>query len=266
MARVYLIYIDIRTGFYPELHHGLASLAAATRQNGNVLAFHHLLKEESPEMLSAMVLKFNPDIVGFSITTNQRKYLKEYSRAIHHQSKVLQIVGGVHATIDPMDIFNVDSIQGVCIGEGEQTFPALLKNIDAGESILDTAGFWWRTRQGKIKKNPVPALNPDLSNLPYPDYSIFDVNRINEMASGWMAMMLTRGCPHHCSYCANHVLGSIYPNKKDYVRMPPVEHAMGIIKNNLSCHPNVKGIIFGDDLLIWHKKWFKEFAERYRCE
>lgn len=266
MARVYLIYIDIRTGFYPELHHGLASLAAVIRQNGHVLAFHHLLKEESPEVLSAMVLKFNPDIVGFSLTTNQRKYLKKYSKAIHHQSKVLQIVGGIHATIDPMDVFNVDSIQGVCIGEAEQTFPALLKKIDAGESILDMAGFWWRTRQGRIKKNPVPALNPDLSSLPYPDYSIFNVNSINEAASGWMTMMLTRGCPHRCSYCSNHVLRSIYPNKEDYVRVPSVEHAIGIIKNNLSCYSNVKGIAFSDDLLIWHKKWFKEFADRYRCE
>ena len=266
MARVYLIYIDIKTGYYPELHHGLASLAAAIRRNGHVLAFHHLSKEEPPEVLSAMVLKFNPDIVGFSLTTNQRKYLEKYSKAIHHQSKVLQIVGGIHATIDPMDVFNVDSIQGVCIGEGEQTFSALLKKVDASESVLDAAGFWWRTGQGRIKKNPVPALDPDLSNLPYPDYSIFDVNRINEMASGWMAMMLTRGCPHRCSYCCNYVLHSIYPNKKDYVRVPPVEHAIGIIKNNLSCYSNVKGIVFNDDLLIWHKKWFKEFADRYRCE
>lgn len=266
MARVYLIYFDIGTGFYPELHHGLASLAAAIRQNGHALAFHHLSKEKSPEVLSAMVLKFNPDIVGFSLTTNQRKYLEKYSNAIHHQSEVLQIAGGVHATIDPMDVFDVDSIQGVCIGEGEQTLPALLKKIDADESILDTDGFWWRTQQGSIKKNPVPALNPDLSSLPYPDYSIFNIDSINQAASGWMTMMLTRGCPHRCSYCSNHVLRSIYPNEKDYVRVPPVEHAIGIIKNNLSCYSDVKGITFGDDLLVWNKKWFKEFADRYRSE
>lgn len=266
MARVYLIYLDINTGYFPGLHHGLASLSAAIRQKDHVLAFHHLFNEEPPEVLSDMVLKFNPDIVGFSLTSNQRKYLGKYSQAIYRQSKVLQVAGGVHASIDPMDVLNVDSIQGVCIGEGEQTFSNLLKKLDAGESVLDTPGFWWRTQEGMIKQNPVPALDPDLSKLPYPDYSIFNVNEINEASSGWMTMMVTRGCPHNCSYCCNHVLRSVYPNKKDYVRVPPVEYAIGIIKNNLSCYSGVKGISFDDDLLVWHKEWFKEFADRYRRE
>jgi len=266
VVRVYLIYLDINTGYSPGLHHGLASLSAAIRQKDHVVAFHHLLNEEPPEVLSDKVLQFNPDIVGFSLTTNQRKYLEKYSRAIYHQSKVLQVAGGVHATIDPVDVLSVDSIQGVCIGEGEQTFPNLLKKLDVGESVLDAAGFWWRTQKGMIKQNPVPPLDPDLSKLPYPDYSIFNVNEINEASSGWMAMMVTRGCPHSCSYCCNHVLSCIYPNKKDYVRVPPVEYAIGMIKNNLSCYPGVKGISFADDLLVWHKEWFKVFAGRYRRE
>lgn len=266
MAKVYLIYLDINTGYFPGLHHGLASLSAAIRQQGHAIAFHHLFNEEPPEMVSDAVLRFEPDIVGFSFTTNQRKYLERYSKAIYQQTKVLQVAGGVHPTIDPMDVLNVGSIQGVCIGEGEQTFPNLLRKLDAHESVLDAVGFWWRTREGMIRQNPVMPLDADLSKLPYPDYSIFKVAEINEAASGWMAMMVTRGCPHSCSYCCNHVLRSIYPNQRDYVRLPPVEHAIGIIKNNLSCYPGVKGIDFADDLLVWNKRWFKEFADRYRCE
>lgn len=266
MARICLIYFDINTGHAPGLHNGLASLAAAVRQKGHVLAFHHIIDDEISEVFVDKILGFNPDIVGFSFVTNQRKHLDKYSKAIYERTKVLQIAGGIHATVDPMDVFEVNSIRGVCIGEGEQTFPDLLKRLDTGKSILDTPGFYWRTEDGTIKRNPVPPLDPDLSKLPYPDYSIFKVDEINRANSGWMAMIVTRGCPYDCSYCANHVLRAIYPNKKDYIRVPPAGYAIGIIKNNLSRYPGVKGIIFIDDLLVWDKKWFIEFAERFRDE
>lgn len=266
MARVYLIYLDLNTGYFPGLHYGLASLSAVIRQKGHVLEFYHLFNEEPPEAIAEKVLKFNPDIVGFSLTTNQRKYLEKYSKAIYSQSKVLQVAGGTHPTLDAMDVLKVDSIQGVCIGEAEQTFPNLLNKLDRGESVLDVAGFWWQTPKGAIKQNPVPPLEPDLSKLPYPDYSIFKVKEINEANSGWMSMMVTRGCPYNCHYCCNHALRSIYPNKKDYVRLPPVEYAIRIIKNDLSRYPGVKGVNFADDLFIFYKEWFKEFAERYGRE
>lgn len=266
MARVSLIYFDIKTGHAPGLHNGLASLSAVIKREGHALQFHHILEEELPDALTEKVLKFNPDIIGFSFTTNQRKHLEKYSQSIRRKSKVLQVAGGIHASVAPADVLSVDSIQGVCIGEAEQTFLSLLKKIDAHEPIFDTDGFWWRVEEGTIKKNPVPPLEPDLSKLPYPDYSIFNVNEINRANSGWMAMMVTRGCPYDCSYCANHVLRSLYPDKKDYIRVPPVEYALGVIKNNLSYYPEVKGIIFIDDLLVWHKEWFEEFAERFRNE
>ena len=153
MARVCLIYFDVRTGHAPGLHNGLASLAAVIKQKGHVLKFHHLIDEELPEEFAEKILKSNPDIVGFSFATNQRRHLEKYSKAIWRRSKVRQIAGGIHATVDPMDILNVDSIQGACIGEAEQTFPSLLEKIDTNESIFDVDGFWWRDEEGIIKKN-----------------------------------------------------------------------------------------------------------------
>jgi len=266
MAKVHLVYLDIDTGYFPGVHHGLASLTAALRQGGHTVTFHHLSTDEPAEIVTGQALKNNPDIVGYSLVTDQRRYLGKYSNAVSEQSDVLQVAGGIHPTIDPMDVLNIGSIQGVCIGEGEWTFPNLLDKLDNRKLVFASEGFWWRNDEGKIEQNPVPPLDPDLSTLPYPDYSIFDVDAITRTSSGWMAMALIRGCPHNCSYCCNHVLRSIYPNKKDYVRIPRVEYAIGIIKHNLSFYPNVKGIIFADDLLIFDREWFKRFGERYRSE
>ena len=266
MAKVYLIYIDINTGYFPGLHHGLASLAAAIRHGGHNLRFHHLSVEEPYDSICDKVNQFQPDIIGFSVTTNQKMYLGKYSDAIYKKNKAPQVVGGVHATVAPDDAFSLSAIQGVCVGEGEQSFVGLLNKLDTQSSLLDTPGFWWRAAGRDIQKNPVPELIRDLSDLPYPDYSIFDTKTINERNSGWMDMMVTRGCPYSCFYCCNHALRSIYPNKEDYVRFAPVKHAIGIIKHNLSIHPGVKGITFSDDLLVLNKKWFKEFMDIYSRE
>lgn len=169
MAKVSLIYFDITTGHAPGLHNGLASLSAVIKQAGHELRFHHLTEEVSVEALADKVLEFKPDIVGFSFVTNQRKHLDKYAEAIYRKINVLQVAGGIHATVDALDVFNVSSIFGVCIGEGERTFTDLLGRLDRGESVLDTPGFYWRTKDG-IKKNPVPTLEHDLSKLPYPDY------------------------------------------------------------------------------------------------
>lgn len=266
MARILLIYIDINTGFFPGLHHGLASLAASVRQGGHLLKFYHLTSEDSPEALAEEAARFSPQLIGFSVTTNQRRYLEKYSAAIYQKTKTPQVVGGVHASVDPMDVFKIGSIQGVGIGEAERTLPGLLNKIDTGEPIMEAAGFWWREQGGLIRHNAVPALEPDLSSLPYPDYSIFDIKNINAANAGWMDMMVTRGCPYDCSYCCNHVLRSIYPSPKDYVRVSNAGHAVNIIKNNLRVYPGIKGITFSDDLLMLNEAWFKDFADRYRRE
>ena len=79
-------------------------------------------------------------------------------------------------------------------------------------------------------------------------------------------MLLSRGCPFNCSYCCNSVLMNLYPIRKDYFRIPQVQHAINLIKHNLSYGDNVKGLIFDDDLLCLNKKWFLDFANAYKRE
>jgi radical SAM superfamily enzyme YgiQ (UPF0313 family) len=102
--------------------------------------------------------------------------------------------------------------------------------------------------------------------MPFPDYSIFDTERISLDSSGWVAMMLTRGCPYNCYYCCNHVLRTIYPDRKSYVRIPSAERSIDIIKHNLTYYEKVSGINFADDLLIYKQEWFEQFAELYNVE
>lgn len=266
MAKIHIIYFDIDTGYFPGVNHGLASLAATARQKGHFFSFRHLIKKEPAENVADEISKINPDIVGFSFATNQKQYVLDYSKAIYQKTKVLQIAGGMHPTVAPLDVFKIKHINGVCVGEGEHALTELLSRIDEKKDIYSIPSFWWKTDNGKIIRNPVYPLDADLSKLPFPDYSIFDTKIISDASSGWVAMLVIRGCPYNCYYCCNHVLRNIYPQKENYFRTPSPEYAISLIKHNLSFYENPKGISFADDLLTFNPDWLDKFSALYSKE
>ena len=46
---------------------------------------------------------------------------------------------------------------------------------------------------------------PDLKQLPFKDYDIFDFQKIIDAKNGWVGLMGSRGCPYSCSYCDRSV-------------------------------------------------------------
>jgi len=266
MAKIHIIYFDIDTGYFPGVNHGLASLAAATKQYGHFFSFQHLAKKEPLEIVVNKALENRPDVVGFSFSTNQRQYVGDYSDAIFDKTKALQIAGGIDPTVAPLDVLSIKHISGVCIGEGEYSLLELLSRIDKKKNIYSIPSFWWKKDNGEIIRNSVHPLDPDLSNLPLPDYSIFDTENISRASSGWVAILVIRGCPYNCYYCCNHVLRNIYPKKEHYFRMPSVKHAIKLIKHAITFYKNPVAISFADDLMTFNSDWFDEFSEAYSKE
>lgn len=264
MAKIHIIYFDINTGSYPGVNHGLASLSACVKSEGHEMSLHHLTKSCDEKIVVDRAVEANADVIGFSFTTNQRRYVAPYSEAIAKSINRIQIAGGVHPTIAPLDALSVGKIQGVCIGEGEYSLCNLLTALDSGQDHKCLPGFWWRSTDGGIIQNSVPSLNPDIDSMPLYDYTGFSTDRMARDSSGWISLMLARGCPYNCYYCCNHVLRSVYPEKKNYVRIPSVKRAIEIIKNGLKQYDEVRGINFSDDLLIFNKKWFREFSKEYK--
>lgn len=269
MASIHLIYPDVSTGYYPNIHHGLAWIVGMLKSEGHQVTLHHITTEESPDEVAAQALRGRPDLIGFSLCTNQMQFAEEYVKAIRKRgTNALLIAGGIHPTSDPPGTFERLEIDGLAIGESEQTLAALMKAVDANdrEAIVKTGGFHFRGPDGKIIENPTPPIDPDLADLPLPDYSLFNVRKIVKDSAGWMNMILSRGCPYDCHYCCNAILMRLYPVKKDYFRVPSVEYAMKVIRSNLESGGDVKGIVFDDDLLCLNKAWFRDFAEAYKRE
>ena len=264
MARLHLIYLDIDTGYYPGVNHGLASLVAAIRYRGHFVSFHHLISQEPLLGVIQRAREAGPDIIGFSFASPQKYFARHYAPAVHAALGKVQIAGGPHPSLVPEEVLDMGGISGACLGEAEFSCPEFLDNFDRGLDLSITPGFCWRLPDGKIIRNPVLPLAADMANLPLPDYSVFDTAAIAEASSGWVFVMVTRGCPYNCSYCCNHSLRQIYPNRQDYVRVPGVDHALKIIEHSLQYYPKIKGIVFDDDLLIFKEDWFTQFARQYQ--
>jgi len=251
--------LSIKSGFI-GVNHGIAYLVPVVKKYSYDVACLNIQKEMSCEDFLSKISEYGPAIVGFSCTTNQLKYLKKYSKALTKCPEILQIAGGVASTLDPDWILTKTDIKGACIGEGEVPIANLLSTLKKGQEITETEGFYWKLN-GAVKRNEVPDFVADLSNLEFPDYSVFEKDLVSY--DGILHIMLSRGCPYSCFHCCNKALSKVYPSSKEYFRLPSPDHSVALIENTIDQYPKTRFIGFEDDLLIANRAWFDEFSNEY---
>lgn len=130
------------------------------------------------------------DIVGISIMTEQARRGYEIAEEFRKRG-VLTVIGGIHASILADEAKK--HCDSVVVGEGELSWPVLLKEF----------------AQGEVKPfydSPEPF---DLSLSPAPRYDLVDPN-----VYPFFPVQTTRGCPLDCSFCsATKVYGPVYRHK-----------------------------------------------------
>ena len=260
-----IIYFDIQTGFQPSLNHGLAYLIGSLKNDNHNVALYHLKNKDEINSLQLLLNKEFNDLICLSFTTNQKKYVKDFlSTDIKFNTKLI-IAGGVHCTILKEAVLKeFPRIAGICIGEGELPLKKLCQRISCGEDHSTTPSFYFRSNNNIHKNSIAPLQKIDKSILP--DYSLFNYKEIISSNGQCFPMMLSRGCPFNCSYCCNHIIKEVYPNKNEYVRFPAIQHSIEIIKKNLSLWPSTKKIVFADDNFTTNKNWLSEFCIAYKKE
>lgn len=168
------------------------------------------------------------DLVAISTLTVTAQRAYEISRSFRDR-KIPVVLGGIHVTDCPDEASN--HADSVVIGEAEDTWPELVKDIT----------------NGKLKKFYKSSNNCELSNLPFPRRDLLDKNRYIV----WNTVQATRGCPFKCEFCA---MISLFGSK---TRFRPVEEVIEEIKSL-----DGNSFLLNDDNLGQSRDYFKELFQR----
>ncbi|HMB32098.1 MAG TPA: radical SAM protein [Desulfohalobiaceae bacterium] len=269
--KIFFIYPNAQS--QPGFNYGLAHISSLLKKSGHEVSLWHLCEDLNPlpdkGQFISRVKAEQPDIIGFSVVTNQWSYAQQLAKWAREASCAPLVCGGIHALADPETILKSGLFDYIFRGESEEGFTEFVDKLATGEDISSVRNLGY-IDQGQIRINPIRPL-PELSSLPMKDYDVFPFQRLIDVKNGWVGLMASRGCPFACTYCFNHQMVEIY--KKDlqcsfkelnYVRHFPISTMIEEIKFLLNEYQNIRMFIFDDDLFTYNRIYLNEFCQAYK--
>ena len=207
---------------------GLLTLAALTPRR------HEVRYMEVPELPAAQGLPGPFDLVAISSYSAQID--EAYALAAKcGDAGTPAVMGGPHVTVLPDEALRF--CDAVVIGEGEPCWQELVSDCEAGRL--------------RSRYDARPA-DYDLAESPIPAFELLDIAKYNRLT-----VQTSRGCPHHCEFCAGSILLT------DRYKKKPVEKVLQEIDTILEIwqKPFVE---FADDDSFVDREWWRELLPALR--
>lgn len=156
--------------------------------------------------IKSIVAREQPNIVGFSVLTFNLLNCLEVCKIIKAASPSTKICfGGWHPTLYPYETLSFPEVDYVIMGEGEVSFPELIKLINKPSNELSQInGIGYKDANNQIQLNNHRWPTPNLDNLPFPAYDLVGKKKYTNLlaCTDKLANIVTsRGCPHACIFC-----------------------------------------------------------------
>jgi anaerobic magnesium-protoporphyrin IX monomethyl ester cyclase len=254
-------------------NYGIAHIVSVLKRAGYQVGFWQLCEDIEPlpdekQFIERISLE-KPDILAFSVVTNQWQYTKELASWVKKKLSIPLVIGGIHTLFNTHEILETGLFDYVFRGECEDAFLEFVQKLEQRQSVEDVHNLAL-VHAGKIKINPVRPL-PDLTKLPPKDYQSMDFQRMIDAKNGWVGLMASRGCPFSCTYCFNHVMVKAYKDdlkcsfkQLNYIRRFDVDEVIKEIEYLQKNYRNIKIYIFDDDLFTFDKGYVQEFCKAYK--
>ena len=239
---------------------GLISIAAYLEKAGHTVFVYDCLGPGKPSdnrFHTKAILRYHPDMVGFSATTSG--FLDGYELAERiklGRDQITTVFGGVHiSSLGASLLKDYPAIDFLCIGEGEVT----MADLAEGRSPASIQGIAARGTDGPLTNPPREHIH-DLDDLPFPAYEKlegfpkgYSLPLFSYVLSPGATMVTSRGCPYQCSFCDRSVFkrGFRY-NSAEYV----YEHIKYLRKRFGVRHINIY-----DDLFTANRKRIAELCQ-----
>lgn len=259
---VLFIYPNINGDHEDTYAFGLASIVSITKSSGHDAKVIIVKMEQDYSKVIECISAYKPHVIGFTSVSSQFNFVKEMAAQIKEESPdTIVVCGGVHPTINPECVLESEFLDGVFVGESDNSFIEFLENIENNGFYKNTDNLAY-VKNGNLVINKLKPLVGDLDSLPYPDRETYPFeDTLN--AVGYAPFLFSRGCPYLCSYCSNHAIAKTYNLHRNTPRYRSAESSIREIEMVLSKF-NLKVVMIQDDIFGLDKKWRIEFLKKYQ--
>jgi len=184
---------------------GLEYIAAELESRGHAVSTVDMRFERRP--FAAILRRAHPDVVGLAClhildapaTVRMAREVKAFDPA------VFVAVGGHAASAYPQALTESQSIDAVCIGEGERTLPALCDALQRRAPLGDVPSLMLRSGGGVFERTAAARGLLDLAEVRPPSRRQVAAYQKRYCCLNYMPVWTietTRGCPHRCKFCS----------------------------------------------------------------
>jgi hopanoid C-3 methylase len=220
------------------------------------------LEEKPMEVFLRRLDEIRADVIGFTGYSNQSARVKELAHLVKEKyPSTIVVVGGIHATISPVD-YAADDIDIIVRGEGGTTFREVLRRLKAGEPLSFGYVSLSRLDEDFLEKAAVlPPEYPRVEDIPLPRRDLVERSRyfavwtsapekrLDTMFPRIASVRTSYGCKFNCAFCVvHHIMG------RKYLERSPVD-VVNEIENIQEGH-----IYFVDDETFLNGKRMTEIA------
>ena len=233
----------------------LASIAGNIDGHHEVAIADLVLAQKSiPETVTRLVREQQPDVVGLSVMTFQRKTALQIVRLIRALKPDVTVIAGGYDPSLATDVYETAS-SGVDIivrGEGDVTTRELLRALESGADLCTVHGISFRRGDAFVR-------TPDrhVSNL---ENEVRPPKRAARVLTGYTflgrqidVVETSRGCTYDCSFC------SIIEMRGRNFHVWPIEHVIADIRDAHS--RGARAIFLVDDNITLDSQRFEALCE-----
>jgi len=160
----------------------------------------------------AAIERFAPHVVGVGLVTRWVWHAYRLAEVLRGRARLL-VAGGPHATVRPAEAL-AHGFDVAVQGEAEETIVRLVDHVEGRARLEEIPGIRWRDAGGTIRRGPARRFIADLDALPLPQLAqdLYDPRWYAPPGTDAIpaGILTSRGCPSHCTFCANHVTGRTF--------------------------------------------------------
>ena len=180
---------------------GIAYLGAFLKRHGHeVRVYDDGLKNGFN--LEDSIKEFRPDLIGLTSFSYCYDYAIECLEEIKTNFDIPVVLGGPHVSVARGAVFVDSKVDFAIKKEGEYSLLELINAIIQNKSdFSDIKNLIWK-KDNQVIENQDRDFIISLDDLPFPDYSIFNINKYFCVEHHSTPLVTSRGCPYRCTYCS----------------------------------------------------------------